>query len=94
MATERTARQLADEYLSNPQFHQEITFNAGDKLGELKVSYGEFGVKADADSERSASGGDVPTILFTPGMFGSRYNGVVMHAIALKHRVRILVPDR
>ncbi|KAI6785919.1 uncharacterized protein J7T54_006258 [Emericellopsis cladophorae] len=85
MDTPRTPRDEAAEYIANPRFHQSVTLPARDDHKEMLISYAEYGCESDANN---------PTILFTPGMFGSRYVGMFMHAIAAKNKVRVLVPDR
>uniref|UniRef100_A0A8H7THW0 AB hydrolase-1 domain-containing protein n=1 Tax=Bionectria ochroleuca TaxID=29856 RepID=A0A8H7THW0_BIOOC len=88
MTADNTALNAAAEYLANPRFHQTITIPSGGKHGDVLISYSECG---HLDSSSDA---ETPTILFTPGMFGSRYLGTFMHAFGQKHGVRVLVPDR
>ncbi|KAG9255102.1 Alpha/Beta hydrolase protein [Emericellopsis atlantica] len=85
MDTARTPRDEAAEYIANRRFHQSVTLPARDGHKKMLISYAEYGYEGDANT---------PTILFTPGMFGSRYVGMFMHAIAAKNKVRVLVPDR
>jgi hypothetical protein len=87
MTTACTPREEAEAYLANPRFHQSLTLAACADHGEIVLSYAEYGCAEEGDA-------DAPTILFTPGMFGSRYVGVFTHAIATAHNVRVLVPDR
>ena len=85
MTTARTPREESEAYLANPRFHQSLTLPVCDDHDEMTVSYAEYGFEGDANT---------PTILFTPGMFGSRFIGAFMHAITAKHKVRVLVLDR
>lgn len=97
MTANRAARQEAEKYLANPRFHQFVTVDSGTKYGQLEIAYAEYGCHGASEdaSHNSAHGdADLPTALFTPGMFGSRHCGVLMHAFAEKHRVRLLVLDR
>lgn len=97
MDTGRTARKDAEEYLANPRFHQSTTVDSGVKYGEMTISYADYGFHRDAHENAVGDAGgntEIPTVLFTPGMFGSRYIGVYMHVFAEKHKVRVLVPDR
>lgn len=84
----QTTRKEVAAFLANPRIHQSVTLNAGPKYGEIDVGFAEYGCQQDA------SGADTPTVLFTPGMFGSRYLGAFMHVFGEKHGVRILVLDR
>ena len=88
MSATRGARKEAEDFLANPRFHLSVTVNAGAKHGDINISYADYG------KQQVSSEAQVPTILFTPGMFGSRYIGAYMHVFAEKHNVRVLVPDR
>lgn len=97
MSANPTARQEAEKYLANPRFRQLVTVDSGTKYGEIEIGYAQYGYH---DTSQDPSQGDtqgdaeLPTVLFTPGMFGSRHCGVFMHIFAEKHKVRVLVPDR
>lgn len=78
---------IAQDYVSNPRFHQTLKLEPTATHGTLDVTYAEFGREPD---EASA----IPTILFMPGMFASRYLGLALHPIATKLGVRVLVVDR
>ena len=88
MSVEQNARKDVTDFFASPRIHQSVTLNAGPKYGEMNVSYAEFGRQQDSSNE------ELPTALFTPGMFGSRYLGAFMNVFGEKHGVRILVPDR
>lgn len=78
---------LAQGYISNPRFHQKLTLEPAATHDALDVTYAEFGREPDEASS-------IPTILFMPGMFASRLLGLVLHPIATKLGVRVLVVDR
>lgn len=80
-----TAKARALEYISNPRFHQRYVLPANADHGDLVFSYADIG--------REASPG-LPTVLFMPGMFASRYLGVYLHVMADKLGVRLIVVDR
>ena len=88
MSATSGARKEAEDFLANPRFHLSVTVNAGAKHGDITVSYADYG------RQQESSEAQIPTILFTPGMFGSRYIGAYMHVFAEKHNVRVLAPDR
>ncbi|KAF4633243.1 hypothetical protein G7Y89_g4874 [Cudoniella acicularis] len=75
----------AYEIISPIRFHQSFKIPATDSHGPLKVSYAIAG---------KPLGGDVPTILFCAGMFGSRWLGVWLDHIAAKTGVQVLFIDR
>lgn len=82
-----TPASLAQDYISNPRFHQHFTLDPTATHAALDVTYAEFGREADETSS-------VPTILLMPGMFASRFLGLSLHPIATKLGVRVLVVDR
>ena len=75
-------------YVSNRRFHQRFTLPATTDHDSLTVTYADVGRAIDTPGQQS------PTILFMPGMFATRYLGVLIHPIAEKLGVRILVVDR
>lgn len=80
----------AIQYVSSPRFHHTFTLPASSEHSDdLTVSYADLGRVPDPDGTES-----IPTVLFMPGMYASRYLGVAMHVIAEKLGVRVLVVDR
>ncbi|KKK24834.1 hypothetical protein P175DRAFT_0469158 [Aspergillus ochraceoroseus IBT 24754] len=75
-------------YISNARFHCRFTLPATSSRESLTVSYADVGVVPNPTNPTP------PTILFMPGMFGSRFLGVFMHTVAEKLGVRVLVVDR
>ena len=80
----------AAEYLAQDRFHRRFVLPATADHGELQVSYADVGRTPEQDGH----GTHYPTVLFIPGMFGSRYISVWMHSIAEKLGIRVLVVDR
>lgn len=80
----------AAEYLAQDRFHQRFALPATADHGDLQVSYADVG-RAPEQTDGSTHH---PTVLFIPGMFASRYLSVMMHAIAEKLGVRVLIVDR
>ncbi len=71
--------------LTSPiKFHQIFTLPATDNHGPLKITYSIAGPQY----------GDVPTVLFIGGMFGTRWMGIGMDSFAEKEGVRVLFIDR
>ncbi|KAJ5488759.1 hypothetical protein N7539_003649 [Penicillium diatomitis] len=68
------------EVISNSRFHRRISLSTSQ--GQLSVSFADIGCE------------NGPVILFLPGMFASRYAGILLHAIAEKAGIRLLVIDR
>ena len=75
-------------YISDARFHRQFILPPAADHGALTFTY------ADVGHTPEISGHSRPTILFMPGMFGSRYLAIPMHAIATKLGVRVLVVDR
>ncbi|EED23088.1 conserved hypothetical protein [Talaromyces stipitatus ATCC 10500] len=88
-STIKTPRTIAAEYISQRHFHRRFVLPRTETHGELAVTYADVGVQPDTTTSNH-----VPTFLFIPGMFGSRYLGVYIHAIAEKFGVRVLCVDR
>ncbi|RLM00574.1 hypothetical protein CFD26_108442 [Aspergillus turcosus] len=65
-----------------------LRFKSRREHGKLRVTYADVGIHPGTD------GHPVPTVLFIPGMFATRYVGILMHAIAVKLGVRVLLIDR
>jgi hypothetical protein len=72
------------EYVSDCRFHRRFLLPATAEHGVLPITYADCG----------ATGDDAPTVLFIPGMFGSRYIVMLYHRLATKVGVRLLVVDR
>ncbi|KAH8820397.1 Alpha/Beta hydrolase protein [Xylogone sp. PMI_703] len=72
------------EFLSNKKFHKKFTVPANETRGPLAVSYAIAGLEE----------GDVPTIFFCGGMFGSRWQAAYLDFLAEKEGVRVLFLDR
>ncbi|KAJ5142653.1 uncharacterized protein N7515_001440 [Penicillium bovifimosum] len=83
----QSPRSFALSYVSNSRFHSSFTFDSATTSGPLKVTYGEYG---RAPNEHDT----IPTLLFMPGMYSSRYIGICLHRIAEKYGVRVVVVDR
>ena len=87
-STIKTPRTIAAEYISQRHFHRRFILPQTATHGDLPITYADIGKRPETTT------GDVPTFLFMPGMFGSRYIGVYIHAIAEKLGVRVLIVDR
>jgi hypothetical protein len=81
-------RSQALRYISDSRFHRHFSLPAAEDHDALTFTY------ADVGHVPATQGHSAPTILFMPGMFGSRYLAIPMHAIAAKLGVRVLVVDR
>lgn len=77
-------QEYAIELVAPRKFHQIFTLPATDKHNLLKVTYSITGPVE----------GDVPTVLFVTGMFGTRLQGIGADWLAEKEKVRILFIDR
>jgi hypothetical protein len=88
----RAAKSPALDYISHSRLHQRFTLAATADHESLTVTYADVGRSPDA----GLNGDNVnpPTVLFIPGMFASRYIGVLIHAVAEKWGVRVLIIDR
>lgn len=87
-STIKPPRTIAAEYISQRHFHQRFILPQTATHGDLPITYADIGKRPETSTE------NVPTFLFMPGMFGSRYIAVYIHAIAEKLGVRVLVVDR
>lgn len=76
------------EYISQACFHRRFILPATAEHEELTVTYADVGISPETKRD------NVPTIIFIPGMFATRYLGVLIHQIAAKNGVRVLVIDR
>jgi len=74
----------AFEVTAARKFHRMFTAPATDTRGPLKVTYAIAGIEE----------GDVPTILFCGGMFGTRWQAVWADYLAEQEGVRVLHIDR
>lgn len=88
-----SASHPALDLIQNERMHREITLPATATHDALNVSYADVGQLPDESSAASVAA-DHPTILFIPGMFGSRFLGLTLHTIAEKRGVRVLIVDR
>lgn len=80
------------DLIHDDRMHRELTLPASATHDALNVSYADIG-----QSPKDLSDGAVaeqPTILLIPGMFGSRFLALRLHAIAEKLGVRFLIVDR
>lgn len=66
--------------ISRSCYHRRVTLETAS--GPLAVSYADIGCA------------DGPVLLYLPGMFASRYSGIITHALAERAGVRMLVVDR
>ncbi|KAL6892037.1 Alpha/Beta hydrolase protein [Trichoderma evansii] len=89
-ASTALARDQALSYISNPRFSQQFTLPATADSPALTVSYADVGFTPETPADSRST----PTLLFIPGMFGSRYIGAILDPIARKFGVRVLVADR
>jgi hypothetical protein len=80
----------AADYIAHDRFHRRFVLPATADHGELQVSYADVGRLPKQDDRGTRH----PTVLFIPGMFGTRYLGAWMHTIAEKLGVRVLMVDR
>ena len=87
-STIKPPRTVAAEYISQRHFHRRFILPQTATHGDLPITYADIGKHPETSTE------NVPTFLFMPGMFGSRYIAVYIHAIAEKLGVRVLVVDR
>ncbi|OHE91976.1 hypothetical protein CORC01_12712 [Colletotrichum orchidophilum] len=77
------------EYLNDPRFHQSFTLAPGpDRPDPFQVTYCDYGYRNADDPEREH------VLLFCGPLLGSRYLHVAKDALAKKHGVRIINPDR
>lgn len=81
-------RTTALEYICQRQFHRRFLLPRTANHGELPITYADVGTRPETTNDH------VPTFLFMPGMFGSRYLAIYMQAIAERLGVRVLVIDR
>lgn len=89
-ASTASAHEQAISYISNPRFSRELTLPATADSPALTVSYADVGFSPETPADSRST----PTVLFIPGMFGSRYIGAILDPIARKFGVRVLVVDR
>ncbi|KAM0263179.1 hypothetical protein ACHAQJ_001334 [Trichoderma viride] len=75
-----SAHDQALSYISNPRFHQKLVLPATADSPAVTVSYADVGFNPEAPTASRST----PTVLFMPGMFGSRYNGAVLDPVARK----------
>lgn len=66
--------------ISSDRFHRRVNLDAA--YGTLTITFADVGCPTG------------PALLFLPGMFASRYLGILRHAIAERAGVRLLVIDR
>lgn len=75
----------AIELVAPRKFHQIFTIPATTEHEQLKLTYAICG-KEDGE--------DTPTILFSGGMFGSRWQAPFQNWLAEKEEVRVIFIDR
>lgn len=85
MATDASLERQALDHIASERFNQRYTLAATPEHGDLTVSYAYVGGDLNPD---------LPTVLFMPGMFASRYLGIFLDAVAVKLGVRIIAIDR
>lgn len=93
-STEDSNTHPALELINDERMHRELTLPANATHDALNVSYADVG---QLPASSSSDGGAVekqPTVLLIPGMFGSRFLALRLHAIAEKLGVRVLIVDR
>ncbi|KAH8700428.1 hypothetical protein BGW36DRAFT_374118 [Talaromyces proteolyticus] len=81
-------RTTALEYISQRHFHERFIIPRTANHEELPITYADVGIRPETTCDH------VPTFLYIAGMFGSRYMGVHIHAIAKKIGVRVIIVDR
>ncbi|KAK1244301.1 hypothetical protein MKX07_003100 [Trichoderma sp. CBMAI-0711] len=89
-STTASARDQALNYISDPRFTQQFSLPASENQDAITVSYADVGFKPASPTASRTT----PTVLFIPGMFGSRYIGAVLDRVARRYGVRVLVIDR
>ncbi|GKT49111.1 uncharacterized protein ColSpa_09292 [Colletotrichum spaethianum] len=76
-------------FLDDPRFHQTFTLPAGpNRPHPLQVTYSDYGYRDLESPEREH------VLLFCGPLMGSRFLHIAKDALAKKHRVRIIDPDR
>lgn len=88
----QSAKSQALSYISHPRLHRRFSLPATADHGSLTVTYADVGRSPEPDLREDSV--NPPTVLFIPGMFASRYIGVLIHAVAEKWGVRVLIIDR
>ena len=85
-------------YLSAIRFHQSFTLPANPSHGRpspLRVSYCDLDYRDATASDTGTGDNTGPTLLFLPGAGERRYYGALWaDALARKHKVRYIHPDR
>lgn len=79
------------QYLKRTGFHKRFTLPATTDHGALEVGYSDLGRQP---TETEDQGELPPVVLFIPGMFASRFHGVLMDVVGQKMGVRVLTVDR
>lgn len=92
-STEDSITHPALELVNNDRMHRELTLPANATHEALNVSYADVGQLPVSSSDDGAVV-DQPTVLLIPGMFGSRFLALRLHAVAEKLGVRVLIVDR
>ncbi|KAL7940773.1 alpha/beta-hydrolase [Trichoderma barbatum] len=85
-----SARDQALSYFSDARFSQQFVLPGTANRDAITVSYADLGFKPESLTASRST----PTVLFIPGMFGSRYIGAILDPVARKYGVRVLVIDR
>lgn len=91
-----SAKAQAMSYINHPRIHQRFTLPATTDHEALTVTYADVGRSPPTTTTLGSNSVVVslPTLLFIPGMFVSRYIGVPIYAVAEKWGVRVLIVDR
>jgi len=66
------------------RFHQKIVFYSKTAQKEIRVTFATAGLQDK----------DAPTILFTGGMYGGRWNALYIDYLCNKKGVRVIIADR
>ncbi|KAL6812852.1 alpha/beta-hydrolase [Trichoderma sp. SZMC 28013] len=85
-----SAHDQALSYISDPRFSQEFILPRTSARDSITVCYADLGFKPETPTASRCT----PTVLFIPGMFGSRYIGSLLDPVARKFGVRVVVIDR
>ena len=75
------------KFLTLPRYNKEVIIPQSDTHDALTISYADLGRQSEA-------GSSVPTVLFIPGMFGTRFSMAFLDPLAEKMGVRLITADR
>ncbi|KAL7811399.1 alpha/beta-hydrolase [Trichoderma gracile] len=85
-----SVRDQALNYISDARFNQKFSLSNDENQEAITVSFADVGFKPESPTDSRST----PTVLFIPGMFGSRYISAVLDPVARRYGVRVLVIDR